>query len=475
MTMGSTIWMKATTTMRPSIISVPMCLFLVISLLLLLCSDSDAFVSQPTNSEWTKRKTTTTRVGLNGWSARSSASTLSSSPSPSLMTLFASKDGRNDDNDDNDNNNDDDMGSDGNDANDGKSQAGAVEEIICVAFDGVLANMVDWRIQKSLPIAIKTWPDELSSFATDIESGSVDWLENKMKAVSFCLGATSVSLSDFNPICEYALLARCLLEEQRLDNGRSIGKTGKYASKYHPSVSASESFEEQADWQTTNRRRQRPLTVGEISVNWSEGANLMETLLAKYNVNGKNPLPVLQRQYDDDDHDVVIGSFTTSSSSSIPINRALCKALQKTNARIVVMAQHESDLSVVRSVLPPDLLEKASIVAGSELQIVQHLLATCSSTAAAAASLTEPLSSTRIHCISSHYKALERVQQVLGNDGIVPLVLPGRPLPTSGVLLNLASWAENTHVSQRNDAEMNPWMTLMNEEGFAELLSILQI
>ncbi len=89
--------------------------------------------------------------------------------------------------------------------------------------------------------------------------------------------------------CDYALLARLLLEEQQLDQNKSVGKKGKYASKYHP---RKDSLSPQDC--STSSSGSRPLTVGEIEVNWSDGACLSETLLTRYNVNGKNPLNVLQ-------------------------------------------------------------------------------------------------------------------------------------------------------------------------------------
>ena len=66
--------------------------------------------------------------------------------------------------------------------------------------------------------------------------------------------------------CDAVLLSRVLLEEQRLDCGRSNGRGGKYGSKFHPPV--------KADMGTGVRGRSRagsrPLTVGELYENWHE-------------------------------------------------------------------------------------------------------------------------------------------------------------------------------------------------------------
>ena len=39
------------------------------------------------------------------------------------------------------------------------------------------------------------------------------------------------------------------------------------------------------------------------------------------------------------------------------------------------------------------------------------------------------------------------------------------------VALFLFEWADNVHVSQRNDCEMDPWLNLISEEQLLEMIS----
>jgi hypothetical protein len=39
------------------------------------------------------------------------------------------------------------------------------------------------------------------------------------------------------------------------------------------------------------------------------------------------------------------------------------------------------------------------------------------------------------------------------------------------VTLFLPEWAENVHISQKNDGEMDPWLNLLSEEQLLELIS----
>jgi len=39
------------------------------------------------------------------------------------------------------------------------------------------------------------------------------------------------------------------------------------------------------------------------------------------------------------------------------------------------------------------------------------------------------------------------------------------------VTLFLPEWADNVHISQRNDCEMDPWLNLLSEEELLELIS----
>lgn len=154
-------------------------------------------------------------------------------------------------------------------------------EIFVVSLEGVAIDMKDWRIQQGIRAALDTWP-HLHDFVEQDQ----EWLRNKMTALSHVMTRRpGLSLS-----CDYAMLTRLLLEEQSLDGGCSTGKTGKYASRFHPS-----SCDTGGASTSGGTAGSRPLTVGEIEVNWCDGACLSETLLTRYNIHGQNPLTILQK------------------------------------------------------------------------------------------------------------------------------------------------------------------------------------
>jgi hypothetical protein len=164
------------------------------------------------------------------------------------------------------------------------------------AWDGVIAKSTEWRISQGLDAALETWPHLRDSLPTT----DMSWLQNKMRALSH------VMLPRPTLACDYALLARLLIEEQQLDAGRSTGADGKYARKFHPQpsdekkdqqtpMSSSSSSSAVSRSNTGNNVGSRPLTVGEIAANWNNGGCLSETLLTRYHCHGQNPLPILQR------------------------------------------------------------------------------------------------------------------------------------------------------------------------------------
>ena len=100
----------------------------------------------------------------------------------------------------------------------------AEDEIYLVSWDGCIADTVEWRIRQGLQVATSVWSEV--DEALDVNDQS--WLENKLAALSHVLSQQDENIS---VTCEYALASRLLLEEQELDEGRSNGKGGKYASK----------------------------------------------------------------------------------------------------------------------------------------------------------------------------------------------------------------------------------------------------
>ena len=154
-------------------------------------------------------------------------------------------------------------------------------EIFVISLEGVAIDMTDWRIQQGIRAALDSWPHLL-----DFMGEEQKWLRNKMSALSHVM----TRRPGYSPTCDFAMLTRLLLEEQSLDGGRSTGKMGKYASRFHPS-----SCDNRGASTSGGTAGSRPLTVGEIEVNWCDGACLSETLMTRYNIHGQNPLIILQK------------------------------------------------------------------------------------------------------------------------------------------------------------------------------------
>ena len=103
-------------------------------------------------------------------------------------------------------------------------------DIFVLSFDAVSAT-TEWRISQGIDAAFSVWPELKES---DVIADGDGWLRNKMWAVSSAM----VSRPGCSLSCDYALLARLLIEEQELDQGRSNGCSGKYGSKFHPQTSS---------------------------------------------------------------------------------------------------------------------------------------------------------------------------------------------------------------------------------------------
>jgi len=154
-----------------------------------------------------------------------------------------------------------------------------------LSFDGVVANTAPTRASIAIEAALQTWPQLQENIAVQ-QTSDLSWLNNKIQALLHVTESSNEGLMG----CEAVILARMLIEEQMLDEGRSIGKSGKYASKFHPTSENENIVNEN---KRRNKSGSRPLTVGEIAANWE--ANLVDSLFVKYNVNGKSPLPKIRK------------------------------------------------------------------------------------------------------------------------------------------------------------------------------------
>ena len=255
-----------------------------------------------------------------------------------------------------------------NDAEGTTNQHTTNNNIILISFDGAVADTSSWRSNLAIDIAYQTWKsDELLKHYNLDNSNDEDydgvaptdrsWVVNKINALMQHL------LSDQNGLtnCDAVLLTRLILEEQLLDNGRSVGKSGKYASKYHPNsiTSASSSSSNMEDLNESgdesvsgSNQGSRPLTVGEIEANWSKGACLRDTVRIKYNVDRKDPIPIIT-----DNICQTLAEENYNDSSPLPILHGdIIKTLSSSSnndddCTVYIMVGHESHLQIASKTL----------------------------------------------------------------------------------------------------------------------------
>eukprot|EP00584_Thalassiosira_punctigera_P010818 CAMPEP_0172547274 /NCGR_PEP_ID=MMETSP1067-20121228/16849_1 /TAXON_ID=265564 ORGANISM="Thalassiosira punctigera, Strain Tpunct2005C2" /NCGR_SAMPLE_ID=MMETSP1067 /ASSEMBLY_ACC=CAM_ASM_000444 /LENGTH=519 /DNA_ID=CAMNT_0013334341 /DNA_START=177 /DNA_END=1736 /DNA_ORIENTATION=+ len=79
-----------------------------------------------------------------------------------------------------------------------------------------------------------------------------------------------------------------------------------------------------------------------------------------------------------------------------------------------------------------------------------------------------------VYVTHSSLEVLKQCKSFLGDDA--PMLSQGLrkcilPHTKTAVTLFVPEWADNIHPSQQNDAEMDPWLNLVSEEQFLELIS----
>ena len=321
-------------------------------------------------------------------------------------------------------------------------------EIFVVNWEGCIADTVDWRIHDALKLAAETWPEADDCLDRDDQA----WLENKLAALAHVFAATS---EDLSVVCDYALAARLLLEEQELDGGRSNGKTGKYASKYHP----------QQKTETSRGRGSRPLTVGEVSANWRQGGMLRDALQVRYHCDYKDPMPVLQTN---------VERMRAKNNSFVPrlADECIPEVLNACTQKLILTVDHPSDLPIAASTLEAMNLKFRTVENVGEVIELENETALLVKRSETLAQLlqTAPEKSTTF-VIDSSWTSLEQSIPLFG-DHIPRLGSIGKScVPHKNLSLQLASWARNTHPSQHAAATMNAWTGVVGFTDFTEMLS----
>jgi hypothetical protein len=301
----------------------------------------------------------------------------------------------------------------------------------------VVADTTDWRIEQGIQAAVQVWPHLL------VGGEDSTWLESKMRAIAPQLGAAAgMSLPrTCSTTVEYAILARLLIEEQQLDP--SVGKTGKYASKYHPQGSMKSIA-------IPSARSSRPLTVGEIQANWIDN-NLLDTLLIKYAVDKKNPIPVLEDCIDT----LMRATATKSATDSLSVQlQSLMNDIFidcEDASQVVIAVQNESELSVAQQLLPSmdvstlDALQPRSpsaLIVGTDQQIIQAL---CDSDEASG-----------VHYVGSNWAVMQSIRRRMVDN-------------YPNLSLSIASWTCDD--SQQNQAGMDPYIGVVRSDEVSEMLS----
>jgi hypothetical protein len=238
-------------------------------------------------------------------------------------------------------------------------------------------------------------------------------------------------------------LARLLIEEQQLDP--SVGKTGKYASKYHPQGSMKSIA-------IPSARSSRPLTVGEIQANWIDN-NLLDTLLIKYAVDKKNPVPVLEECIATLLSATAADPPAATDSSSFKLQSLMNDVLvdREDASQVVIAVPNESELSVAQQLLPSmrvstlDTLQPRSpsaLVVGTDQQIIQ--------------ALSDSKEGSGVHYVGSSWAVVQNIRRRMVDD-------------YPNLSLSLASWTCDD--SQQNQAGMDPFVGMVTSDEVLEMLS----
>jgi hypothetical protein len=375
------------------------------------------------------------------------------------------------------------------------------KKIFVLNWDGCVANTVPWRIESGIHAAMKVWPD--LPLIEDLQNHNDAWLRNKLSALSHVLlSSSSISrssggkdiITQSSLSCEYALAARLLLEEQRLDAGESNGKSGKYASRFHPQHQQKQQGEkdEEVDRpQQSQRRRQttkpqqrsnnnsnrssRPLTVGEVAANWAEGGMIRDMVRLRYHCNYKDPLPILQQVFDSS---LEYGMLEVRPTIDSSVADALRLLLSIDESSVVVTIHHASELAMAAATLQ-EAQVKFQIFKTAE-EALHHstlessavsLFCTDGSKTANRDLVAQAPDQSTTYIIESSWHALQQDITLYGDyiprQGNVGKcgVVPNRRLS-----LNLAGWARTIDPTQQAAATMNPWTRVLSLSDFRDMV-----
>lgn len=398
-------------------------------------------------------------------------------------------------------------------------------DVFILSYDGAVADTAETNALLAIDAALSIWPeliqlyvgigdedpvalDEGPELEVDGQEGDIqcnvagsggDWLLNKMIALTPAMGSDP----DAQMGCDAVLLARMLLEEQKLDSGRSAGCKGKYGSKFHPSSPAAESKDESdagtsRDWRG-NANGSRPLTVGEVRANWSTGALLRETARVRYNIDGQDPIPIIREEiellrreenaYPTPILSDTIVDFLSSVSSVSRVDQkivAICvghachipmalESLSRLNTNVRVVESMEDELSMLDGgiVIVPPRHDR-----DSHREIVQRITEQVAASALGSREGSEAdaieVGPTSVYLVHSSPGVLDDCKRRLLGDDRPRLINGCLRTPLANGLVNISlllpSWAQNVDKQHQNDAEMDPWLDVLSEKVAKKLM-----
>lgn len=233
-------------------------------------------------------------------------------------------------------------------------------------------------------------------------------------------------------------------------------------------------------------RSSRPLTVGEISANWEE--TLKDTLSIRYNVDGKDPLPVICKHMND------IKSLD-AFSISVSILDSLNECIHGDHDVYILLKSkldYYSALNALMSNNRNELVLNANIRYMNTDKVKDMYLNGCFDTTLPTIKVAHPkdndtpadsvcdiirdLKNEGDVFLISDYSTLAATKEVLiGPDSWSP-TFSGTQIKVNGNNINLSlllpSWADN--VDQNQDfvtCAMDPYMRVIERQEFCEMLS----
>ena len=341
-----------------------------------------------------------------------------------------------------------------------------LSDVFVLSFDGVIADTLEWRSNLAIDVALEVWSDDLKGLKEtyNLEKDRL-WLVNKISALlpDILTGHDGAMGTDA------AFLARLLLEEQLLDDGRSNGCNGKYGSKFHPS-STTETLDT-SNQSSSNKQGSRPLTVGEISANWNQGGCIKDTIRVKYHLNWKDPVLCIEQ---------TIQSKISQSQQQqqhLQIHEVIVDAMKDSPASIFILVGHESHVSFVKSVLQQSGVHLHGVVTPSQVASFAtasgiYLLtpdADCKTHSQVIQTMLSDMESSIVHVLHSDIFTLNTLKPLLnhvprrGRFGDCTVGIDNQ------LKLTLPSWG--TSLQAQNDAEMDAWLETC--ESPLELVDIL--